>query len=422
MRRAEFRLPRRKARVSRRLSRFRLVLQRGDATPQKAANPPHSAPAAPPPSSAGKQPGLQPPPPLRLFSPQSFWNAPLAPDAPLDPESAALSAQLRDMAAAGAGRRHRALDRDQPLHDPALHRARRPAHGAGGAAKRRPRLAPHPAGGAFDAVPIPPGARPAAGSDGHMTIWQPATDKLWEFWQARKDAQGNWHADFGGAIEHVSQSPGYYTRDSWPGGGLLLGGDGEQPAGDRGNDPPRRAASGHIDHALAMDIPMARAGVFSWPAQRTDGFGGPDAIPEGARFRLDPNLDIAALHLPPLVAMMAERRAALRDRGARPDRRRQRDRLLRRGHKRAGRRRSLLGRRPPARRRLLRRRSGRSTLMAKFPWERLELLKMKLCSGPAWATCPWATVTGASRPPNRSFCWFNGGRMDGEHSAGVGAA
>ena len=40
---------------------------------------------------------------------------------------------------------------------------------------------------------------------------------------------------------------------------------------------------------------MARAGVFSWPAQRTDGLlDSPDAIPEGARFRLDPNLDIAS--------------------------------------------------------------------------------------------------------------------------------
>ena len=73
-------------------------------------------------------------------------------------------------------------------------------------------------------MPIPPGARPATGSDAQMTIWQPATDKLWEFWQARKDAQGNWHAGYGGAMQNVSQSPGYYTSASWPGAPTPTGG------------------------------------------------------------------------------------------------------------------------------------------------------------------------------------------------------
>ena len=49
-----------------------------------------------------------------------------------------------------------------------------------------------------------------------MTIWQPKTDTLWEFWQASKQSDG-WHASWGGAIKHVSQSRGYYTTNSWPG-------------------------------------------------------------------------------------------------------------------------------------------------------------------------------------------------------------
>jgi hypothetical protein len=47
--------------------------------------------------------------------------------------------------------------------------------------------------------------------------------------------------------------------------------------------------------------------VFRWPAQRTDGWiNGGLVVPEGMRFRLDPTLDIASLHLPPLVRMLAE--------------------------------------------------------------------------------------------------------------------
>ena len=38
---------------------------------------------------------------------------------------------------------------------------------------------------AFAAVPIPAGAKPGTGSDAEMTVWQPATDKLWEFFHMR---------------------------------------------------------------------------------------------------------------------------------------------------------------------------------------------------------------------------------------------
>jgi hypothetical protein len=64
--------------------------------------------------------------------------------------------------------------------------------------------------------------------------------------------------------------------------------------------------AGHIDHALAIALPETRRGWYSWPAQSTDGvIDRPDAIPEGARFRLDPRLNIAALNLPPMTRMLA---------------------------------------------------------------------------------------------------------------------
>jgi hypothetical protein len=65
--------------------------------------------------------------------------------------------------------------------------------------------------------------------------------------------------------------------------------------------------AGHIDHALAMAIPSPRAGIFSWPAQRTDGnSASADALPEGARLRVDPALDLDRLAMPPLTRMLAK--------------------------------------------------------------------------------------------------------------------
>jgi hypothetical protein len=154
---------------------------------------------------------------------------------------------------------------------------------------------------AWDAVPVPPDARAAGGTDKAMVIWQPATDTLWEFWlMERRD--GSWHARWGGRMTDVSHSPGYYTgtERNWGTsatsmpllGGLITLDD---------------VRSGHIDHALGMAIPEARKNWWTWPAQRTDGKkDDPGAIPEGARFRLDPRLDLDSLHLYPLVRMMAQ--------------------------------------------------------------------------------------------------------------------
>ncbi len=159
---------------------------------------------------------------------------------------------------------------------------------------------------AFAAVPIPAGAVPEAGSDSEMSIWQPSTDKLWEFFEMRLLPDG-WHAAWGGAIQNVSQSPGYYTSDSWPGAASNWGATATSLPHAAGVITQADLQQGEIDHALAVDLPYPRAGVWAWPAQRADGTGtDPNAIPEGAHLRLDPNLNLAALHLPPLVYMMAK--------------------------------------------------------------------------------------------------------------------
>lgn len=237
----------------------------------------------------------------RLFSPTSFWNQPLGRAAALDPASgrlvAVLGGQVADDEAASRGPWIDEIQYSTPLYTVGLHEPRVRVHldHTDDPALRR----------AFSAVPIPANARAAAGQDQQMTVWQPSTDRLWEFWRMRKLADG-WHADAGGAMDDVSKGPGYYTAKSWPGAKPWWGATGSRLPKIGGTILLSELASGHIDHAIAMNLPHPRAGVFSWPAQATDGIGSADDIPEGARFRLDPDLDIAAMHLPYLTRIMAE--------------------------------------------------------------------------------------------------------------------
>jgi hypothetical protein len=159
---------------------------------------------------------------------------------------------------------------------------------------------------AWRAVPMPADAKPATGHDGELVVWQPSTDRMWEFWKLVR-GKGGWRASWGGAIRHVSTNSGVFGYRAWHGakpwwgasasslsiaGGLITLGDLEH---------------GRIEHALAMAVPGVRAGVYASPAQRTDGKStNPLALPEGAHLRLNPTLDLATLHLSKLTLIIAE--------------------------------------------------------------------------------------------------------------------
>src|SRR6185437_8158383 len=142
--------------------------------------------------------------------------------------------------------------------------------------------------------------------DEHMTVWQPSTDKLWEFWKMHLASDG-WHARWGGEMDNVSTSPGYFTHsgitNDWGASATslpLLGGLVTEADLQRG----------YINHALAISLVQTEQNCWSWPAQRTDGAtaasAGVSPIPEGTRFRLDPAIDVASLNLPPLTRMLAQ--------------------------------------------------------------------------------------------------------------------
>jgi hypothetical protein len=235
-----------------------------------------------------------------LFAADAVWNRPLADDAALDPAGDALVSTLR--AAVAENDAWIAEKGTSPLYTVPADQASVRVQLDDPTQWWRKRLQQ-----AFDAVPIPDDAVPADSPDAHLTVWQPATDRLWEFFRARKLADG-WHAAWGGAIKNVSSSPGYYDEHSWPGlSGPHWGATATSLPVIAGTMLIDELQAGEIPHALALNIPWAKPDVYAWPAQRSDGRStDPNAIPEGARFRLDPALDIDKLNLPPMTHMIAK--------------------------------------------------------------------------------------------------------------------
>ena len=113
-------------------------------------------------------------------------------------------------------------------------------------------------------------------------------------------------------MQHVTSNPGYYSNAAWDGLDPLQGWNWGSTASSLpmigGTVMISELEAGHIDHALAMNIPAPCSTWFSWPAQRTDGTSTDysHCLLEGAHLRLDPQLDISKLNLPPVTRMFAE--------------------------------------------------------------------------------------------------------------------
>lgn len=235
----------------------------------------------------------------RFFSLDGVWNKPLADSAALDPHSADIVKTLLTQVNDEKAKKYGPYLNYQKFSTPVYvvpEDQRRVRVVLDDNAQYRKTLAE-----AFKSVPLPSGAKPADGGDEHLAIWQPATDTMWEFhhFQWR---DGVPHAKMGGVMPDVSRNPGYFdgpngapwgaTATSLPlAGGLIRRSDLEAPS---------------INHALSLSIRYPRATYWSFPAQRTDGSNTATyAVPLGARFRLPPSLDIASLHLPPLTEKLA---------------------------------------------------------------------------------------------------------------------
>jgi hypothetical protein len=269
--------------------------------PEPQPEPKASEPPAEPAPEA--EPATEPAPsPFRFFSPTSFWNSEPGASAVLDPQSGSLTSaflgEIEAAIAAGTGPWINTTNYSVPI-------VRVPADQP----KVRVQLvskysAPY-LQAAWEEVPIPPTAKPSEGTDATLVVYQPSSDKLWEFWHASHTESG-WQAAWGGAIHNVSSNRGAYDSEAWAGAKPWWGSSASSLSIAGGLITLEDLERGSIDHALALAIPKVRASVYSSPAQRTDGTSTSSlSLPEGAHLRLDPSLDLEKLRLPPLTLMIA---------------------------------------------------------------------------------------------------------------------
>jgi hypothetical protein len=245
--------------------------------------------------------------PFRFFAPGSPWNLQLPKTAPLDASSAelvgALSREVKRELETDQGPSISTTSSSVPIYTVPANQPTVPVQV----------LSPYtvPAlSAAWSAVPLPANAQPAAGKDHHLVVWQPSTDHLWEFWRLVNGA-GGWQAGWGGAMQSASSNFGVYGSAAWPGANGSWGGSASSLSIAGGLITLEDLRKREINHALALGLPQVRAGEYAAPAERTDGeSASPTALPEGAHLRLDPNLELWRLHLPPLTLTLA--RAAKR--------------------------------------------------------------------------------------------------------------
>ena len=215
-------------------------------------------------------------PSFRFFSPQSLWNTPPPADSPLDPSSgvlvAGLQREVEGELEAGNGPWINTTDYSVPVYrvpadQPTLH------------VHLTSRFAAQPLRSAWRMVPLPADARPAEGSDHALVVWQPETERLWEFWRLQHEASG-WTAAWGGAMDEVSSNPGVYGPGAWAGADRWWGSSASSLSIAGGLITFDDLQRGWINHALAIAVPEARAGIYAAPAQRTDGTSeSPTALP-----------------------------------------------------------------------------------------------------------------------------------------------
>lgn len=153
----------------------------------------------------------------------------------------------------------------------------------------------------WNSVPVPRGATPALGTDGHIAMYNPTTDQWWEFWQWHEDEAGNFWAAQGGRTDAISQTSGQNDGYSVSASGLAMLPTvlkvAEIKAALAAYDKTNQAAwDDKINHVLSIGIPGNRTGIVCWPAKSTDGNNSATSAPiEGQRASIDQSIDLTKI-------------------------------------------------------------------------------------------------------------------------------
>ncbi len=206
-----------------------------------------------------------------VFNVLSPWNTPIG-DRPVQPDSAALLTRSR-----GADDGSIVVGSAQPV--PVV---------AGGVPTTLTCRQAQCGDGAGDLVlDVPADVDPDPLDDGRFTVLDPDARVGYDFWRARREADGTISYHF--LREWDLDGPGFNQPyvDGVRGSGLPL---------FAGLVRPDELERGRIDHAVAIGLPVTAGGYFVQPASATDQTGRSDAaaVPEGARLRLRDDVELTA--------------------------------------------------------------------------------------------------------------------------------
>jgi hypothetical protein len=264
-----------------------------------------------------------------FFSPSGPWNATVLANPALESNSAAIVSTMSNLiaakvAAGGPNPYIQTTTYSTPLYNVDASTPKQPLTIDPGTGHQVPLVNAINANGG---VPIPAGAQPAAGTDGHITIYDASSHKLYEFWRASSPemntppcgalpwndgtlcfGDSRWHAEWGGIMDQVDTDPGFFSVNSWPG---LTGTQGYDWGATATSLPLAGGLitlddlnAGVINHALAGAWATTCKNFFVAPAQRNDSSASditPACLPEGAKLQLDPAYNVNADPNPPIT-------------------------------------------------------------------------------------------------------------------------
>ncbi len=131
-------------------------------------------------------------------------------------------------------------------------------------------------------IPIPPGVTTMGVDDSPLVIYQPSTGTDWELWKAVQNSDGSWSACWGGKLD-TATSDGVFPSNY----GLSASGISYLATTITEAD----IASGSIDHAIAVDLPVCDSPEAA-PADRTDCGSNPGQPHEGTWYRFPASLSM----------------------------------------------------------------------------------------------------------------------------------
>ena len=246
------------------------------------------------------------------FEASSYVHAKLPPDAPIDPRSRVWVASLVSQISNPYGTATVNINSYAPPVYIAPEKA--PTVKVLAARASDPNWSSPALQAQFLDVPLPADFAPSAGTDKEAVVYQPSTGRYWEFWlveptgAATTNSAGQsvpqWRAAWGGQLPRLAANPGYFPTTS---NGMKFGTTATGLALLGGLMTIAEQKRGVIAHALHIALPQVRSSVWALPARRTDGnVADPDAIPEGATFRLPAQLNLDAMEMDPYARMLAK--------------------------------------------------------------------------------------------------------------------